>query len=343
MYKPSFIITPEITNWIAQIEAVKQKIERSRILPEQEVILRYKAAIESVYSSTSIEGNPLNEKQVESALSGKMNSWEKKVIEVVNYKKAWDWIGKRAKNKSKISLKDTFRLHTLVTDKLLPDDKIGQIRSGPIYIVDSKENIIYIGPESRQVKRLINELLTWLNKQKNKLHPVLLSGLLHYEFVSIHPFPDGNGRVTRLLVKLFLESIGYDFRGSLSLDTFYWQNISGYYQALNQAKTYEKQSKADLTKWLTYFIKGFYLVVKELERKIDILSVSSRGKMLKLSDEEIRILDFIKQFGQINLKETLDILRVPERTGQRRLKTLVYQGLLKKIGKGKITKYILKK
>jgi len=343
MYKPSLIITPEMTNWIAQIEAVRQKIDRSRILPKQEVILRYKAAIESVYSSTSIEGNPLNERQVAVALSGKMNSWEKKVIEVVNYKKAWDWIGKRAKNKSKLTLKDILRLHTLIADRLLLNNKVGQFRSGSIYIVDSKENIIYTGPENHKIKKLIDELLIWLNKQKNKLHPVLLSGLLHYEFVSIHPFSDGNGRVTRLLVKLFLEWIGYDFRGSLSLDTFYWQNISGYYEALNQAKTYGKQSKADLTNWLTYFIRGFYLVVKELERKIAILSVSSRSKVLKLSDEEIQILDFIKQFGQINLKETLEILRVPERTGQRRLKTLVYQGLLKKIGKGRITKYILKK
>lgn len=341
MYTPRFIITPEITNWIAQIEAIKQKIERSRLLPEQEVVLRYKAAIESVYSSTSIEGNPLNEKQVANAISGKMNSWEKKVIEVVNYKKAWDWIAKRGKNRSEINLKDILQLHTLVADKLLPENKVGQMRSGPIYIVDNKENIIYTGPKNNQLTILLNELLLWLNSQKEILHPVLLSGILHFQFVSIHPFSDGNGRVTRLLVKLFLEWVGYDFRGSLSLDTFYWQNISGYYKALNQAKTYEKQSKSDLTKWLTYFTYGFFLVAKELERKIDILTLDYQGKSLKLSDEEIQILDFIKQFGQINLRDTLDILKIPERTGQRRLMILVGKKIIMKIGKGKKTKYVL--
>src|SRR3989442_11626982 len=91
MYTPHFTIIPEISNWIAQIEGIKQKLERSHILPEQEIALRYRAAVESTHSSTSIEGNPLNEKQVAAALAGKMNSWEKKVIEVVNYKKAWDW------------------------------------------------------------------------------------------------------------------------------------------------------------------------------------------------------------------------------------------------------------
>lgn len=342
MYKPTFSITPEMTNWIAQIEAVQQKIQRSRILPEQEIILRHKTAIESVHSSTSIEGNPLNEKQVEIALAGQMNSWEKKVIEVVNYKKAWDWIGKRAKDSSKISLNDILQLHKFVAHNLLPDEKVGQIRPGQIYIVDSKENIIYTGPKNKHVKGYIEELLLWIDTQKNVLHPTLLSGILHFQFVSIHPFADGNGRVTRLLVKLILDWLPYNFRGALALDTYYWQNITDYYKALNQAKTYTKQSRADLTPWLTYFVHGFYLVAKELERKINILDVSQPGKTVNLSNEEIQILDFIKQFGQISLKEALEIVQLPERTVQRRLSSLVKIDLLSKIGEGKNTKYILK-
>lgn len=345
MYKPNYTITVEINNWIAQVQAVKKQFDLSHILPSQEIVLRHRAAIESVHSSTSIEGNPLGKREVESALAGKMNTWEKKVIEVVNYKKAWDWIEKRGKKKSNITLKDILKLHSLAADNLLPINKIGKIRSGPVYIVDSQEVIRYTAPESHKIKKLISELLIWLNDKKNRLHPVLIAGILHYEFVSIHPFSDINGRVTRLLVKLFLNLLDYDFRGCLVLDTYYWQNIGLYYQALNQGATYKVQRNTDLTAWLSFFAEGFYQEVKDLERKIDILSVSSERahpETLRLNDDEIQILDFVKQFGQIDLKDTLDILRLSSRTAQRRLKTLVDKKILKRVEKGKNTYYKLK-
>lgn len=345
MYKPQFTITPEITNHIAHIEAVKQKIERSRILPEQEIALRYRAAIESVHSSTSIEGNPLDEKQVEAALAGQLNAWERRVIEVVNYKKAWDWIEKR-KKKSNISLKDILKLHTLVADQLLPKEKVGRIRPGPVYVVDisaGKEIVKYTGPQSGDVQKLLEELFVWLNSQQTILHPVLLVGILHYAFVSIHPFSDGNGRVTRLFVKLILHMLGYDFRGSLALDTYYWQNTGAYYQALNQAPTYADQRKADMTSWLRYFVEGFYRVVKDLERTVDLVRVRHSHEVIRLSGDELQILDYIQQFGQVSLKEVLDIVQVPQRTAQRRLQKLVERGLLQVVGQGKNTSYVLKK
>lgn len=346
MYNPKFTITPELTNWIAQIEAIKQKIDRSNILPEKEIALRHRAAIESVHSSTSIEGNPLNEKQVEAALAGKMNAWEKKVVEVVNYKKAWDWILKKGKKQSEITISDILKLHSLVADQLLPENKVGKFRPGDIYIVDiiqGKDVVKYTGPEASQVRSLIEDLLFWLNKEKDNLHPVLIAGILHYEFVSIHPFSDGNGRVTRLLVKLLLDLLNYDFRGCLVLDTYYWQNTSLYYENLNQAKKYSDQRKSDLTPWLSYFIEGFFNVAKDVERKIDIVGIDDQKMTIRLNDNEVQILDFIQQFGQISLKEVLDILQIPERTGQRRLKVLVEKGLLKVEGKGKNTFYILRK
>ncbi|MBI3366114.1 Fic family protein [Candidatus Roizmanbacteria bacterium] len=343
MYKPHFTITAEINNWVAQIQAIKKKFELSRLLPSQEIVLRYRAAVESIHSSTRIEGNPLAKQEVESALAGKMNAFEKKVIEVVNYKKAWDWIEKRGNTKSNITLKDILKLHSLAADRLLPEHKIGTIRSGPVYIVDSKETVRYTAPKSHEVKKLIEELLDWLNDKERKLHPVLTAAILHYEFVSIHPFADINGRVTRLLVKLFLNLLNYDFRGCLVLDTYYWQHLNSYYQVLNQGMIYKDQRNADLTPWVSFFSEGFYQEVKDLERKIDILNVgrgSSTSKIVRLNDEEIQILDFIKQFGQITLEDSLDILRLSIRTIQRRLRTLVDKKILVKRGKGKNTYYI---
>lgn len=346
MYSPNFIITPELNNLIAKIEVIRQKVQSSHILPQQEIALRYKAAIESVHSSTSIEGNPLSEHQVEKALAGQLNKWEHSVIEVNNYKKAWDWVVQKSQQKQDISLKDIFAIHSLVADQLLPAAKTGKIRPGEVYIVDiigKKEVVKYVGPKNSQVKKLLDDLLIWLKKNKEILHPVLLAGIFHYEFVSIHPFSDGNGRATRLLVKLLLDSLEYDFRGSLVLDKYYWQNQAQYYAALNQARDYKDQRVADLGKWLSYFVTGFYEVAQDLEKQVNLASIAKGNTTdFRLSNDEFQILDFVQQFQQITLADVLDMLRVPERTGQRRLKNLVDDGLLVKVEQGKNTFYTFK-
>lgn len=344
MYDPKFTITSSINNKIAKIEAIRQKISSAKILPAQEIALRYKAAVESVHSSTSIEGNPLNPKQVRNALEGKMNAWEKRVIEVINYKKAWDWIVKRSKGKSAITVKDIFHLHSLVMKDILSPDKLGHIRPSSIYIVDivkGQDVVRYTGPNQKKVQGLLIDLLSWLNCNSNSLHPVLLAGIVHYEFVSIHPFSDGNGRVTRLLVKLLLDLLGYDFRGSLVLDTYYLQNTGKYYKSLNQANKYYLQARSDLTPWLTYFVDGFYLVVKDLDRKISLLCSLKNGKEYRLVENEMEILDYVHQFGEINLQEATSVLRIPARSIQRLLQNLVKKEILVKIGRGKNTSYNL--
>jgi Fic family protein len=242
-------------------------------------------------------------------------------------------------------MKDIFHIHSLVMKDILPINKTGQIRPGPIYIVDidkKREVVRYVGPSQRLVSKLLKNLLDWLNLNIKLLHPVLIAGIVHYEFVSIHPFSDGNGRVTRLLVKLLLDSLGYDFRGSLVLDTYYLQNTLRYYASLNQAGKYLQQTKSDLTPWITYFVQGFMDVVKDLNRKISLINSSKRTEVLRLTENEIEILDYVNQFGAINLQDAKIILRIPNRSIQRLLHSLVKKGLLVKIDQGKNTRYNMK-
>lgn len=346
MYTPKFTITSVINNQIAKIESINKKISSAKILPAQEIALRYKAAIESVHSSTSIEGNPLNPKQVKNALEGKMNTWEKRVVEVTNYKNAWDWIEKRGKIKTAITVKDIFHIHSLVMKDLLPLNKLGRIRPSSIYIVDivkEQDVVRYKGPSQKKVAELLENLLSWINLNFRAIHPVLLAGIVHYEFVSIHPFSDGNGRATRLLVKLLLNLLNYSFRGSLALDTYYLQNIEKYYMSLNQANKYNLQTKSDLTPWLTYFTQGFYEVAKDLDRKISLIHLSKNEDVFRLNENEIEILDYVHQFGEINLQDATSVLRIPTRTIQRLLLKLVKKEILSKVGRGKNTNYNLSK
>lgn len=345
MYRPGFTITPEINNYIAGIEGIRQKVKDTKILPEQEITLRFRAAIDAVHSSTTIEGNPLNKNQVIQALAGKLHSWEKAVIEVQNYKKALDWIAGRVKAGNDISLKDILKLHAFVSDNLLPGEKVGRLREGPVYIVDiigKREIVKYTGPASNKLPILLNDLFDWLRENKTVLHPILAAGILHYEFVSIHPFSDGNGRVTRLLVKLLLDLTGYDFRGALVLDKYYLANRMQYYRCLNQAKNYESQRKANLTDWLNYFTLGFYETAKDLEKEISIVSIGNNKSVIRLSGEEIRILDFARQMGKITSRDIADIVKGSERTIQRKIKALIRKKLLVRKGRGKNIYYILK-
>lgn len=347
MYHPKFTITTQLNNQIAQIEKFSHIVKSSRIIPEQEISLRYRATLESVHSSTSIEGNPLNPQQVKDALAGKsVRAIDQAVIEVQNYKKALDWLKKCTDTNKELSVQDVYQLHSIVADQLLPAKKTGQIRPGPIYIVnqvDDEDIIQYTGPSANKVQDLLKNLFFWINKGGQELHPVLLASIIHFEFVTIHPFSDGNGRVARLLTKLSLALQNYDFKGVLVLDNYYAQNRLAYYQALSLGKTYLQRSKIDLTPWLEYFVRGVVIEAEALAEELSVISLKDGEKQVELSKEEIAIISFVKQFQKISLSEAKDIVEGADRTAQRRLKNLVDKGFLKQFGQARQAHYELKK
>lgn len=346
-FVPKFSITPAITNRIAQLERIRALVDQSSILPQQEMALRFRAAIEATYSSTTIEGNPLNKAEVQQVLAGKrIQASQRAIIEVINYKKALDWIDQHIDKDDQISLRDVLTLHQLAMSELLPPEKVGKIRSGPVYIVDEikgREYIRYTGPDQKQVKPLIQELLSWVEANTTKLHPALMAALLHFEFVSIHPFADGNGRVTRLLTLLFLRQQGYGLKNTLIPDIYYNHNKLAYYQALQRGKTYLGRRKADLTPWIDYFIVGLLEVATEVQHQITLVQSGKLppGEPLRLSSEEFRILEFAYQMKQVTLQDVIDMLEVPKRTAQRRIQGLVEKDLLTKHPKGRSTFYRL--
>ncbi|MCA9372702.1 Fic family protein [Candidatus Woesebacteria bacterium] len=348
MFTPKFTITPEINSKIAEIEKLKTLFEQANILPELAVELRFRATVESVHSSTSIEGNPLNEEEVQKVLKGDaISAPDYAIQEVINYKNAINWLHKRVKSEAALTEKEILYLHGLVTEKLLEPKKSGKYRPGDIYVVDQRgdaEIIQYVGPDAQNVSQLVDTFLTWvhLTKTQTKLHPVLLAGLIHYIFVSIHPFSDGNGRTSRLLTYQFLKSVTYDFNDSLSLDSYYLQNRENYYQALSRGKTFDERMFADITPFLDFFVKGFLTSVKSLTKYVQIGKVlDSSKKPLRLNQEELLILDYVYQFKSISLEEAVAATGASRRTVQRRLSSLVDKKILRMKGRGPATEYLL--
>jgi Fic family protein len=159
MYEPRFSITNKILNQIAAIEALREKVAHSHILPERQTELRYRASIERIHDSTSIEGNPLTLKQVEEALSDRaMTRHEYAVLEVRNYKKALDHIERRKLSDKPLTRKDLLAIHHLAMKGLLPGSKAGSFRTDDIYIVDQDDHMKYKGPAAAQVE----ELTSWI-------------------------------------------------------------------------------------------------------------------------------------------------------------------------------------
>jgi Fic family protein len=333
-------------NKISHIEEIRTRISHSIILPEREIEMRYRSTVEATHSSTSIEGNPLSIKQVEKVLSNVSDNpitrHRYAEIEVKNYKKALDFAEKRKFTKKPISLADILFIHKILMEGLLPEEKIGKLRFNPIYIADQDDNTIYSGPKVNILKKEIAELLGWLHNVAKDIHPVIASGILHFHFVSIHPFADGNGRTTRILTTLYLGLRDYDFRSSLVLDSYYSINKNEYYEALDLSDHYAGRKVSNLNPWLSYFIDGFLSSGKILLTEVLLLSnaITDLKEVKRISKDEADLLSYAKQFGSISLAEAMDILPdVSRRTLQRRLKTLVDDGYLDLSGDTNNTKY----
>lgn len=244
-----------------------------------------------------------------------------------------------------MTAKDILTVHGIITNGLLDDERAGKWRKNPVYIESQDGEVLYSAPPAKDVEKETGRLLAWLNEAPYKIHPVIAAAIFHIQFVSIHPFADGNGRSTRALTMLYLGLRDYDFRSSLVLDSYYSTDKRAYYDALHavQGRDYTTAVKADLNSWIKYFTDGFLVSANVLAAEVAILSSATKGfsDELRISRDETEILSYINQFGSITVSEAEGVLRgVPRRTIQRKLKKLVDSGYVRLDGATHGAKYI---
>lgn len=347
MFKAAYQITDKILNKLVQIAEIKGMVEKSTLLPAREALLRKTAIVKMAHTSTSIEGNLLNEYQVEQVAEGKKISAEpEQVKEVKNYLAALKKVDSIVERKKDINRADVLDIHKVVVNGLVETKKAGHFRPGKVYIVniepDGKEEVAYTPPKAALVLGLIDELIIWLGKSK-ELHPVIRAGLFHYQFVTIHPFTDGNGRVARLLSLLHLYQSDWDFRKALVLEDYYNRDRKKYYLNLQTGKDYKDREGVDLTGWLEYFVEGFLVETINLKEKVLLLAAAGGKEKTPqvLDSDELKIVDFVTTVGRLTSSDAVDILRVPKRTAQEKLRRLVNANILKRMGKGPASYYII--
>jgi Fic family protein len=348
MFKPKYSISNKIVNELTEISEIKSVIEKSKLLPQREVFLRRAALVKMAHTSTSIEGNQLQEYQVAQVAEGKnINAEERQIREVKNYLSALREIDKLSGSKVRFDAGDVLNIHKIVINGLVDKEKTGVFRQGPVFIVNilanKEEEIAYTPPKAEKVSELIRDLVNWIETNKN-IHPIIRAGLFHYQFETIHPFTDGDGRTGRLMTLLHLYQSGFDFRKILVLEDYYNRDRKAYYDALQTGKSYNARLDADLTNWLEYYVAGFLGEVKRVKDQILSLSLAENLNPTRnvLDKDELQIIDFVVTMGQITSSDVVDILDIPKRTAQAKLKGLEDAKILERRGAGPATYYVVR-
>lgn len=260
-FTPRFAITPAVAQWLMQIEAVRHSIDALPITPSVLASLRETARLYSTHYSTAIEGNLLTQAQVVQVVAQGQHfpGREREQAEVLGYYAALDEVEKLASSKSPLSEVAIRRLHALVMGGGKTRVKATPFRDAQNVIQDSRSGgIVYLPPEARDVPGLMGELIVWLSATDDLPVP-LKAALAHYQFATIHPYYDGNGRTARLVTMLILQIGGYGLKGLYALEEYYARDLGAYYRALDVGPShnyYLGRAEADVTPWISYFIKG---------------------------------------------------------------------------------------
>jgi len=293
-----YTLTPAIARDLMDIEAARQTVKLTVLPPAVAEQLRQQARVRSTHYSTRIEGNRLTLAEAEQVvLEGRrFPGRERDAREVQNYYRALHQLEEWADRQTPLTEDLVRRLHALIFTG--PRAKPTPYRDGQNVIRDAATGaIVYLPPEAADVPGLMRALVAWIAQAEQESVPApLIAGLVHYQFVTIHPFYDGNGRVARALATLILYRHGYDLGRFYSLEEVYAQDLAAYYTALQthpHHNYYEGRADADLTGWVAYFTRSmaqlFQRVAAEVRDRADTGAQAAQTPTLE--PPELRRLD----------------------------------------------------
>lgn len=296
-WNPRYTITSQIARELMQIESAKAIVEHIALPPAVEARLRERARLRSTHYSTFIEGNRLTlteARQVVKQREVRFHGRERDVAEVRHYWQALVRIEELAAGQAPVTELFMRRLHAMIEHGSRA--KPTPYRDGQNAIRDSLSGqLIYLPPEVKDVPMLMEQLVAWLTEAEQADLPVpLIAGLAHYQFVTIHPFYDGNGRTARLLATFLLHRGGYGLHGLFSLEEYHARDLEAYYRALAahpHYNYYSGRAEADLTPWLEYFtglMARVFTIAEEEAARIAAQGMAAEPEALRRLDRRAR-------------------------------------------------------
>jgi len=348
MLPPVFIITPEILRLIAELDEFKGQWRMIRSLsPEKLTSLRKVATIESIGSSTRIEGSKLTDRQVEDLL-GRLHISEFKTRdeqEVAGYAYVMDQVFD-AFEQIPVTENMIGQLHQDLLRYSTKDERHrGHYKTLPNHVsafdADGKEiGIVFQTTSPFDTPREMESLVAWFIKadRERSLHPLLLIGSFIVVFLAIHPFQDGNGRLSRVLTTLMLLRAGYGHVPFSSLESIIEASKEGYYRALRRTQTTLASKKPDWEAWLIFFLRSLVKQKDALAKKIAIEDTQATD----LHPLAKKIVALLPDHETLTLSQIVKLTQGKPSTVKLRLRELIEKGYLVPKGQGRGAHYVIK-
>lgn len=322
-----------------RIEAAKQAVADLPMTPRVQARLRETARLRSTHYSTQIEGNRLTLDEAARVIrdDAHFQGRQRDEQEVRGYYRALDELERIAARQSKITERTIQILHALVMGGRRGTVKPTPYRDGQNVIRDSLTgSIVYLPPEAKDVPLLMADLVTWLGeKPPGDLPCPLRAAIAHYQFATIHPYYDGNGRTARLLTSLVLHLGGYDLKGFYSLEEYYARDLVAYYEAIAVGTShnyYVGRAEADIASWIEYFSAGMAEAFESVQRNASAEARSGRRdkshELRQLDSRQRRVLDLFRNAEWITSAQVARGLRLTPRTARHLCLLWVAEGFL---------------
>lgn len=337
----SLHITPEILSLIARIDEFKGAWRAlGTLAPDRLLALRRVATIESIGSSTRIEGSKLSDREIERLLSNlSIKTFDTRdEQEVAGYAELMDLV---FCSWADIPFDENHvkQLHQILLRHSEKDEHHrGQYKTNSNSVAAFDENgtqigIVFETATPFDTPRLMSELVSWVNGERNKaqLHPLLIIAIFVVVFLEIHPFQDGNGRLSRVLTTLLLIQAGYAYVPYSSLESVIELNKESYYLALRQTQGTIRTEVPNWQPWLVFFLRLLAEQVRRLERKVE----REKIVLAALPELSLQIVEFAREHGRITIGDAIKLTGASRNTLKQHFRNLVEQNHLNQHGGGR--------
>lgn len=341
-------ITPEILRLVARIDEFKGAWRAlGSLAPDRLSALRRVAAIESIGSSTRIEGSKLSDREVERLLSNlEIQSFTTRdEQEVAGYAELMNLVFASWQD---IPFNENHlkQLHQVLLRYSEKDTRHrGNYKTNSNSVAAFDENGTQIGilfetATPFDTPRLMTELVAWVHEEREaaRLHPLLVIALCIVVFLEIHPFQDGNGRLSRVLTTLLLLQAGYACVPYSSLESVVEQNKETYYLALRQTQGTIRSAAPNWEPWLLFFLRSLAEQVRRLEKKVE----RERIVLAALPELSLRIVEFAREHGRVTIGAAVELTGASRNTLKQHFRALVERGTLNQHGGGRGVWYDLR-
>ena len=341
-------ITPEILKLIARIDEFKGAWRALGTLhPDRLSALRRVATIESIGSSTRIEGSKLSDREVERLLSNlQIKSFDTRdEQEVAGYAELMDLVFSSWQDipVTENHIKQLHQILLRFSEKDTWHRGNYKTNSNSVTAFDedgTQIGIVFQTATPFDTPRLMTELVTWVQQEREsgQLHPLLVIALSVVVFLEIHPFQDGNGRLSRALTTLLLLHAGYAFVPYSSLESVVEQNKEAYYLALRQTQGTIRTDAPDWQPWLVFFLRSLAEQVRRLEKKVE----REKIVLASLPELSLQIVEFTREHGRVTIGEAIKLTGASRNTLKQHFRALVERGHLNQQGSGRGVWYELR-